>query len=486
MRSANTLFIFSDEHNRDVLGCYGDRVVRTPVLDALAADGVRFARAYTPSPICVPARASLATGRYPHRIGAWDSTMPHDGSVKGWAARLVEAGHEVVAIGKLHYRSSEDPNGFSREILPMHVHDGTGWLTSLLRNPPVQLAGTDDMAGSIGAGETRYTAYDRQITDLACRWIAEAGSREHARHWVLQVGLVAPHFPLIAPQEFYDLHEADRIPPPRQYAPEERPRHPVLDALRRASNYDDYFDAEKVGIARRAYYGLCAFLDSNIGKILEAVAAAGLEETTRIIYTSDHGDNLGHRGLWGKSVMYEDAVAVPLILSGPDLPPGRVVDTPVSLVDLHPTLVAGAGAEPHPEDADLPGTCLTAYLDAEDPERAVFSEYHDWSSITGMFMLRKGPWKLVAYPGYRPQLFHLARDPEERQDLAGDPRHAAALREMQEALSRIVDVEAVNARAFAVQAEKIEKLGGRAAILAGEEGAYTPPPAIPLADPLAP
>ena len=486
MRATNTIFILSDEHNRDVVGCSGDPVVKTPNLDAMAANGVRFSNAYTNSPVCVPARASLATGRYPHQIGAWDSTMPHDGATKGWAARLVDAGHEVVSIGKLHYRRTEDPNGFSREIVPMHVHNGTGWLTSLLRTPPVMLAGADDMAASIGVGETRYTAYDRKVTRLACDWIAEAAARDHAKPWVLYVGLVAPHFPLIAPQAFHDLYAEDDIPPPRQYAEAERPRHPVLDAMRKWSNYDDYFNDEKVRIARHAYYGLCSFLDDNIGQILQAVSDAGLEEETRIVYTSDHGDNIGHRGLWGKSVMYEDAVALPLLMTGPDLPKGKVVDTPVSLVDMHPTLTAFSGLPRHPDDDDLPGANLVRFCADPDKDRPIFSEYHDWSSITGMFMMRRGPWKLVEYPGYAPQLFNLVDDPHERHDLADNPAHGQVLKDMRSAMAIVGDVDAINARAFADQNAKIEQLGGRTAIQRAPEQAYTPPPQAVLADPLEP
>lgn len=486
MRATNTIFILSDEHNRDVLGCSGDPVVKTPNLDAMAAHGVRFANAYTNSPVCVSARASLATGRYPHQIGAWDSTMPHDGAIKGWAARLVDAGHEVVSIGKLHYRRTEDPNGFSQEIIPMHVHNQTGWLTSLLRDPPVMLSGADDMAGSIGAGETRYTEYDRDVTRLACDWIGKAANRDHTKPWVLYVGLVAPHFPLIAPQEFYDLYTDVDIAPPRQYAEEERPRHPVLDAMRKWSNYDDYFDAEKVRIARRAYYGLCSFLDDNIGQILSAVSQAGLGDDTRIIYASDHGDNIGHRGLWGKSVMYEDSVAVPMIMKGPEIPKGQVVETPVSLVDMHPTLTEFAGAPGHTDDGDLPGMNLARICSTPDPDRPVFSEYHDWSSITGLFMLRKGPWKLVEYPDYRPQLFNLINDPWEQDDLADDASHAGILDEMRSTLSKIADVDAENARAFADQNAKIERLGGRAAIQNVPDQAYTPPPQAVMADPLEP
>ncbi len=476
MQPTNTVIILSDEHNRDVAGCYGDKVARTPHLDRLARNGALFSNAYTNSPVCVPARASFATGRYPHQIGAWDSVSPYDGSVDGWGARLLSAGHEVVSIGKLHFRSSEDPNGFSREILPMHVHNAVGWLTSLLRNPPVALEAAEEMARDIGVGETVYTRYDREVTARACDWITEAAGREHDKPWVLYVGLVAPHFPLIAPEAFYRLYDDAEIPPPRQYAQSERPRHPVLDALRNASDYDAGFDPERVGIARQAYYGLCSFMDDNLGKIVGAIAETGQSETTRIIYSSDHGDNIGHRGLWGKSVMYEDSAAVPLIVAGPDLPAGEVVDTPVSLVDLHPTLMAFAGGQAQKAARDLPGTALTDIIRHPNGDRAVFSEYHDWSSITGMFMLRKGDWKLVRYPGYPSQLFDLRNDPHEMVDLGTSPDHRDLAATMEAELAKIVDVEAVNERAFADQARKIRYHGGREAIMRSKDLGFTRPP----------
>ncbi len=476
MQPSNTVIIFSDEHNRDVAGCYGDEVAITPNLDRLAQRGTVFSRAYTNSPVCVPARASFATGRYPHQIGAWDSVSPHDGSVKGWGAQLLAEGHEVVSIGKLHFRSSADDNGFSQEILPMHVHKGVGWLSSLLRDPPAPLEASKDLARDIGAGETVYTRYDRDVTQRACDWLAQAATQEHDKPWVLYVGLVAPHFPLVAPEAFFHLYDDRAIPPPRQYAEGERPRHPVLDALRLASDYDEGFDAEKVRIARQAYYGLCTFMDDNLGKIIKALADIGQSETTRVVYSSDHGDNIGHRGLWGKSVMYEDSVAVPLIVAGPDVPAGTVSRTPVSLVDLHPTILDFAGAARRPEDANLPGSSLMEVIQDPNENRPVFSEYHDWSAITGMFMLRKGDWKIVRYPGYPSQLFNMKNDPHERVDLGASPDHLGIRAEMEAALAKVVDVDAVNAQAFADQAVKIEQHGGRAAILRAEDLGYTRPP----------
>ena len=151
MNPTNLLFICSDQHACNALGCYGHPLVRTPHLDALAATGTRFTTAYSSSPICVPARAAIATGRHVHQCRAWSSAEPYDGSIAGWGHRLIEAGHRVVSIGKLHYRSTEDPNGFDTEILPMHVHGGVGWTTALLRDTR-PMPGAVDYARDIGLG----------------------------------------------------------------------------------------------------------------------------------------------------------------------------------------------------------------------------------------------------------------------------------------------------------------------------------------------
>ena len=476
MQPKNTLIILSDEHNRDVLGCYGDALVQTPHLDALASRGTLFLKAYCNSPVCVSSRASIATGHLPHQIHAWDSTSPYDGSPHGWARKLRDQGHEVTSIGKLHYRNAQDDCGFDPSLLPMHVHKGVGWLSSLLRDPPAPIAQADRMAKQIGPGETDYTQYDRDITETACAWIKKRGAQKQDAPWVLHVGLVAPHFPLIAPPEFYELYKDQDLPPPRHYAEEERPHHPVLDALRVSSNYDDWFDDEAVSVARKAYYGLVSFLDHNIGRLVGALESAGLLEDTRILYTSDHGDNLGHRGLWGKSVMYDDAVAVPLIFAGDDLPQGLHVETPVSLVDLHPTIMHSVGSEALRDDRSGPRDCLSERFDDPKADRAVFSEYHDWSSITGMFMLRTQRWKIVRYPGYNDQLFDMALDPHEMNDLANTPEYRTTLDMMRARLASIADVSRINEMAFADQREKIAAFGGRDAILKGEEFGYTPAP----------
>ncbi|MGA8402071.1 MAG: sulfatase-like hydrolase/transferase, partial [Stellaceae bacterium] len=138
MTPSNVLFILSDEHSRRVLGCYGHQMIRTPNLDRLAANGIRFTDAYCNSPICVPSRASLATGQYVHDIRFWDNGIPYDGSVPSWHHRLKEAGHECVSIGKLHFRSIDDDNGFTEEVMPLHVVEGIGDPAGWLREPLVE------------------------------------------------------------------------------------------------------------------------------------------------------------------------------------------------------------------------------------------------------------------------------------------------------------------------------------------------------------
>ncbi len=168
MPGQNVLILISDEHLREAMGCYGG-AVHTPNLDKLAARGTRFTQAVTPSPICVPARASLATGRYVHDIGFWSNAQPYDGSVKGWGHRLIDEGHRVVSIGKLHYRSADDDNGFDQEIIPLHVKDGVGWVRGLLGRDGSLWGKAAHFAQEIGPGLCDYNRYDIRVGEETCR-----------------------------------------------------------------------------------------------------------------------------------------------------------------------------------------------------------------------------------------------------------------------------------------------------------------------------
>ena len=193
---------------------------------------------------------------------------------------------------------------------------------------------------------------------------------------MLYVGFVSPHFPLIAPPQFYEMYPEGSVPWPLMYEKSERPRHPFTDAMRKCLCFDDEFDNAMVRRAIAAYFGLTTFMDDNVGKILAALESAGQLENTRVIYSSDHGDNLGTRGMWGKSTMYEESAGIPLLMAGPDIPAGKVCDVPVTLVDAFQTIVDSVGARRDAQDAALPGHSLLDIAQGRVPARTILSEYH--------------------------------------------------------------------------------------------------------------
>jgi choline-sulfatase len=477
MRRTNVLFIFSDQHSRRVLGCYGNPLARTPTLDALAARGTRFASAYCQTPICVPSRASVATGRWAHAVDSWDNATPYVGTeAPSWGHRLTFQGHRVTTIGKLHYRKVDDPSGFPDQRVPMHVLEGVGDLYGLLRGDMPARPQSRDQVLEARAGESEYTRYDRAIAEEAIRWLREDGPGQ-PKPWCLFVGFVTPHFPLVVPDRYWSLYRPDDLPLPVQYRPEHWSRHPVLELKRRQEALDAPFDEKAIRTAMRAYYGLVSFLDEQIGLVLAALREAGLEGDTRIVYSTDHGEMLGEHGLWWKSAMYESAVAVPLLVAGPDVPAGTVVGTNAMLVDVFPSIVEAVGAERRPEDAALPGRSLWALAREADRPRTAFSEYHAIFSPSGIFMTRNARYKYVHYVGYPPQLFDLVADPEETRDLAGEPGAREALAACEQELRAICDPEAVDGRARADQQRRLDAAGGAARVLAqGVKIPYTPAP----------
>ncbi len=308
----NLLVIMSDEHNPKVLGNAGHPIIHTPNLDALAARGTAFSAAYTTSPVCIPARAGFACGKYIHQIGFWDNADAYDGSVPSWHHLLREHGHRVVSIGKLHYRLAGEDHGFSEEQIAMHIYQGKGDLLGLIRDDMPARGNSKKMIGMAGPGESTYTFYDKDICSRAQVWLREEGVRKAEKPWALFVSFVAPHFPLTAPPEHYYRYFNQELPLPKQYAREQRPRHPYLVDYSNNFNYDDHFKSpDDVKKALAGYFGLVSYLDENIGKVLATLRDAGLEDDTVVMYTSDHGDNLGARGLWGKSTMYEEVAGVP-------------------------------------------------------------------------------------------------------------------------------------------------------------------------------
>lgn len=477
MKPSNLLILMSDEHNPKVMGCAGHPDVQTPHLDALASRGTRFTNASCASPICVPARAAIATGRHVFEMGYWDNVDAYDGQTRSWHHVLREAGHEVVSIGKLHYRGWEgDDYGFTESLLPMHIHDGHGELKMLLRNPPASIGDGSSMLRSAKAGMSDYNRYDEQITDEAVAWLNRHSGKDHDKPWALMVSLVAPHFPLTVPQRFFDMYEGKALELPKKYCFGVDPAaHPYVQQYSMITGYNQHFKTDAdVRRALAGYYGLVSYMDEKVGRIVKALETAGLSETTRIVYMSDHGDNAGARGLWGKSTMYAESVGIPLIVAGLDVEQGRVEPAAVSQIDLFSTVLDAVGIPLSESTASAQSQSL---LSPVPPDRVVLSEYHTIGSSSALFMLQDAHVKYVHYCDHPPEFFDLDTDPEELTNLASDPSHAQRLADWELRLRSNLDPDAVDAHAKARQQQLIESHGGEDAICNRQGiGAYTPTP----------
>ncbi len=236
---------------------------------------------------------------------------------------------------------------------------------------------------------------------------------------MLYVGLVALHFPLVSPKEFYDLHPLALLPQPKLHPSAGYKRHPWVQAYADFAHNEEALRSPGERLAAfSAYFGLCSYTDQNVDLILAALREAGLDSDTTVVYTSDHGDNVGARGLWGKSTLYQESVSVPRLLAGPGVPRG-VCRTPVDLLDLYPTILQAAGVDPMGfMDARPWHSLLELAGGPEQPQRLIFSECHAAGSKTAGFMLRKGRCKYHYCVRFAPALFDLGTDPGELTDLA--------------------------------------------------------------------
>jgi choline-sulfatase len=474
-KPCNSLILLSDEQDAMALSCAGHPWVKTPRLDALAARGTRFVNAFTPSPICVPARASLANGRWTHDTGYWDNAMGYDGRVRGWGHELLDAGHRVESIGKLHYAHAEAPTGLGRQHLPLHLNGGVGQVWGSVRNPLPDVPRPSQLFTELGAGESKYNRFDMDVARRAVRWLHERAEQPDGRPWTLFVGFVAPHFPLVVPQRFLDGLDIAALPLPRLHPSTGYRRHPWVQRHADFSNADDELgSSERRRLALASYYALVSFLDEQVGHVLQALSQTGLDASTQVIFSSDHGDNQGVRGMWNKSTLYREATNVPMIVAGPGLPTGRVCSTNVNLIDVAPTITEAAGLR---TPAEWPGRSLRAIAhEADDAQRVGFSEYHAVGSPSAAFMLRQGRWAYHHYVGYAPELFDIENDPGQAEDLAARPAHANDLRRLEALLRQWVDPEAVDRRAKSDQDALVARFGGReAALLVGPPGASPAP-----------
>ena len=435
----NILVIMSDEHDPGVMGCYGDPLVQSNNLDRLAAEGITFDAAYTTSPLCVPARLSFTAGKYISRCGAWSNNCWLPAADYASLPRVLSnAGYEPVLGGKMHYDATRR-YGF-QELYPTRSNQSRKTGLGGRRDPDDTAARFDSWKGRsskfYAGNSSGILEHDREVTEQCGAFLRARQS--HDKPFFLLVGYLAPHFPLIVPDEYYQRYR-DRAPMPR--IPEG-----CLESL--PTNYKQLrygfglteTEPEIVKKGRELYWGLVDWFDDEVGKLLDALADSAAAANTVVIYTSDHGENKGDHGLWWKNNMFEHASRVPLLISWPQRWPGNQRRSSVcSLVDLVQTIAELAGAE-CPGDWD--GESLVPVLD--DPQAPwrdfALSEYYAHNISSGFVMYRQGPWKYVYHTrsneryGPERELYNLEADPGEFNNLAARPEHADRITAMHAAL----------------------------------------------------
>ena len=449
----NLLYIHTDQHTPNVLGCYGDKLVQTPNLDRLAANGAMFTNVYCPSPICVPSRMSMLTGRHPFQNEVWTNEHGLNSGIPTLAHSMGAGGYRPVLIGRLHSLGPDQLRGYTERLVGDHESNylgGSGTDRGFLQgtNDPERIS-----LERSGAGQSAYQVHDEVVAAAAIDYLNNVGidrrSGQSDEPFNLTVGFMLPHAPFVARQEDYQLYEETMTLPakPRPMADE---RHPFLSWWRQETEIEAVSEAEVLR-ARTAYWALVTRVDAMVGQIMRALEENGLLEDTLIVYTSDHGDMLGEHGLWWKHVFYEESVKVPLIVSWPGrIPVGQRCDRVVSALDVNATILAALDAPPlpHSEGRDLLGL-IDGRVTADAWEDVAYSEYcsDEFAPAGGCYqrMIRRGDWKLIYYHGQPDQLFNLADDPEELNDLSDSPTAQAIKESLIEQLLREWDPEEIMA-----------------------------------------
>lgn len=440
MAQPNIVLIVSDQHRADWLGCAGNRVVRTPNLDALAAGGVRFTDAYCNAPLCVPSRMSMLAGRQPHHTGVLSNGDSLPSGMPTFAHALALAGYETILCGRMHFVGADQRHGYARRL----VGDITPSYPGGPQTDYGALAGTAGQGlrsiAHAGPGESPVQRYDEAVVRAGEHFLREREAAPTDRPLFLTVGLYGPHHPFVAPREHYESAHAALLAGDAPLPRDPEPPHPwVADWFQRLDAAG--ITVEETRRVRAAYAGMVGRLDELVGRLV--AAARTLPGDTLLVYLSDHGEMAGDRGMFWKQSFFEGAVRVPLIvhpLAGQraGIARGREVRVPVSLVDLAPTL-ASLGAAPPLPDPD--GDDLTPLVRTPDDaamaggweERPVFAE--PVIAGTPVRMIRCGRYKLIYYHGYpSPQLFDLATDPHEQRDLCQIDEYAVVRDALEEQL----------------------------------------------------
>ena len=439
----NILMIMADQLGASALPAYGNRVARTPRIDALAREGVVFETFYCNSPLCAPSRFSFLSGRHVSAIGAYDNAAELPAQVPTFAHFLRRAGYRTILSGKMHFCGADQLHGFEERLTTDIYPADFGWTPDWTRFAE-RPSWYHSMTSVVQAGpcaRTNQVDFDDEVVHQARQCLFDLARGSDRRPFCLIASLTHPHDPYSIPQRFWDRYQGIAIDAPRVRAAEV-PLDPHSKRLRHVIGLEaEPVTEAQTMAARRAYYGAVSYVDDQVGTLLDTLAEARLAENTVVLLLADHGDMLGERGLWYKMSFFEPACRIPLIVHAPARFAPRRVREAASLLDVGPTLCAlsGASADGLPQD----GVSLAAALGGAPGPDEVIGEYLAEGALAPLVMIRRGCFKFVHSPVDPDQLYDLAADPDERDNLAASAAHAARVRELRAEVERRWDLEAL-------------------------------------------
>lgn len=455
----NILLLMADQLNPAFLPMYGNRIVKAPHLQALGARGTVFGNAYCNYPICAPSRYSMLSGRLPNSIDAFDNAAEFPAATPTLMHHLRQMGYSTTLAGKMHFVGPDQLHGYETRLVTDIYPADFAWVPDWTQGPRNAPTGIS-MRAVIESGICQRSLqidYDDETEFLAQQklWDLARGARD--RPFFLTVSFSHPHSPFTAPEEHWNRYRHDDIDMP-QVGPlplSELDKH--SEWLYYSHGRDRYtVRPEHVHNARHAYYGMISYVDDKVGRLLDILDRSGLADDTLVVFTSDHGEMMGERGMWFKQCFFEGAVRVPLLVAGTGWSGTGRVDELASLVDLMPTLldVASGGRPPEPCSPQHGQSLLPLAQGHGGAPRHVIAEYSDMGVCAPCRMVREGSWKFIHTHGHPVQLYDLASDPNELRNRSGEAALADVEARLQQLLLSGWDPETVNQRVLRSQAER--------------------------------
>ncbi|KJZ19726.1 choline-sulfatase [Loktanella sp. S4079] len=431
MSKPNILILMVDQLNGILFQDGPADWLHAPNLKALAARSTRFKNSYTGSPLCAPARAAFMSGQLPSRNGVYDNAAEFTSSIPTYAHHLRRAGYQTCLSGKMHFVGPDQLHGFEERLTTDIYPADFGW-TPDYRKPGERIDWWYHNMGSVtGAGVAEISnqmEYDDEVAYNATRKLYDLSRGHDARPWCLTVSFTHPHDPYVARKKYWDLYNdcehLDPVVPEIPYDDLDPHSQRLYDAMD-AKNFE--ITPEHIRRARQAYFANISYLDDKIGEILQTLTDTRQEAT--IMFVSDHGDMLGERGMWFKMSFFDGSARVPLMIASPDMQPG-LVETPVSTIDVTPTLCELAGVDMSEVMPWTSGESLVHLGQGGERDTPVAIEYAAEGSYAPLVSLRYGKWKYNRCALDPDQLFDMDADPHELTNLADTPAHQGTLTQL--------------------------------------------------------